>query len=264
MKLPNVSNRNHNTNAPNAAENITNHINDNADDILKYIVKNKLVKFPKYFKPKKISPNTLSIIESAELTGPPTIKNSEPHYSKSVMTKKVMDNKSNTVQSFSFTYDESTQDVFSFGFTEGVTLGSQISVGATIEIIEIGQSFSMEMSLEANQQWTTTNQRTWSESYTIEVPAQTKIEVSSYIDDGFVESEFEAELKISKVVVILEFIGDMEFDDREPIRNMRMPFSLSYDITKLPKELIFYNITGVLSASIGIQSAIDVEQLTQV
>ncbi len=147
-----------------------------------------------------------------------------------------------------FSYRESTQNTFSFGFKEGLKLGTKASFKAGIPLVGAGEvEVSGEISFDATQQWTDTSTKEWAVDMTVAVPARKTIDAKFMLNSGTGQPKFTATATaVDGLVTCIITIGKMFIPVTFPLGSITFD-----DAAKAAK------LSGVLDASIGLNSYVE-------
>lgn len=98
-----------------------------------------------------------------------------------IVAEKTISNPSDVKVTDTFTYSKSVEDVFAFKFSEGLKMGTKVTVEARVPVIKIGGSVEVygETTFDAEQSWSKKVTETFSDSISFEVPAQTSVRATA-------------------------------------------------------------------------------------
>ncbi|NOT83717.1 MAG: ETX/MTX2 family pore-forming toxin [Methylococcaceae bacterium] len=115
-------------------------------------------------------------------------------------------NHSNVQDSSTVSFTRSETASFSFGFKEGLKIGTKAKVKVGIPLIADGEAeVSGELTFDANQQWTTSNTQSWSASETVNIPPNSTLRVQGIIQNAKTKATFSGFARVTDGNVLVWF-----------------------------------------------------------
>jgi hypothetical protein len=114
-----------------------------------------------------------------------------PNYAPVIAFDQSFANNTDATDTMTPSFTRSETDAFSFGFNEGLKIGTKATIKVGIPLIADGEAeVSGEISFGSSQQWTKSETQTWASSTTAQVPPHSTVEVKGFIQNATVNAQF--------------------------------------------------------------------------
>ena len=173
-------------------------------------------------------------------------------YHVAILKQSRLTNKSSAKLTEGFSYSEEVQDSFEFGFSQGLKLGARAQATAQLGVVEAQVEISAEVEFTADQRWTVTEVKSWSQDIDIELEPHSAVEATATLEVGKNEFNFTATatLRYARVAIL-------GFNTAGVIQGA----NLSTSILKIPLEPRQAEISGTLEAELGLTTTVEVKDV---
>lgn len=173
-----------------------------------------------------------------------------------VIAQSVFTNPTNAEITEQFSYSKTLTDTFMFKFTEGLKIGTSAKFKAGLPLVGEGEvAVSGEVSFGAEQQWTSTESKTWTASLSIKIPAQQRIRVTASLSLAKITASFTCKARVTGCPGYLVGTGTKEND---ACMDVVMPLGAFFPD---PAELPFQQLSGTLTGSEGVNVVVLTENV---
>ncbi len=120
----------------------------------------------------------------------------EPFFDPQMVSERTFVNNGSTTIEDTFSFEETTTDTFSYGFTQSLMVGATVSGKVNLPVVAGGEvSLTTSITLGANQQWTESRSRTWKDLVKVPVPANSSVVVRGFVTTASLSGTFTAKLR---------------------------------------------------------------------
>lgn len=178
----------------------------------------------------------------------------------------VVDNDSQGSASRKITVSEKVTNEFSWGLTESMKVFSSVTGKVGIPFIAEGEiSTGFELNFAANQNWRSSEEKTFEMSYDVSVPPKSQLKISAWYDlvKG-ISMDYTAMAEINgrtpRVSIFDDIISDTPATG-EMIRNHLFNSGFDGEIIEIKTESIIARIKGTMVASVGVRGRLNVNDV---
>lgn len=119
----------------------------------------------------------------------------EPFYEPSMVSERTFENNGTTTIEDTYSYEESTTDTFSYGFSESFMAGATISGNINLPVVAGGEvSITTSITVASNRQWTESKTRTWKDTVKVPIPPNSTVVVQGFLTTASLDGTFTAQL----------------------------------------------------------------------
>lgn len=158
---------------------------------------------------------------------------------------------------------EKVKSEFSWGLSESLSLGSKVKGKAGIPLIAEGEvEASIDIEVGSNQDWTTSEEKSFEMSYNVNIPANTQVEISAWYDmiKGIsmeYTATFEITGKTSRISVFNDIVPDTPATGLM-IRNHLKYMNFDGEIVAIKDDRVIAKYKGTMTASVGVRGRLNV------
>lgn len=150
-------------------------------------------------------------------------------------------------------YTKTLEETFSFRFNEAVEISTSVTVSAGLPLIgEAEVEVSGSFSLGSEQEWTTTETRTWQVNEAVVVAAGKSAQIAGVINNGKINSQFTAKLIPNNTTKIDIYINTEIPNGGGWGAACGMPISVLFTDDELENEIGAIPLSGVFNGIEGI------------